>query len=949
VISADTLHTIELTVNRVPVREQCHGRLTLADFLRDKLRLTGTHLGCEHGVCGACTVMVDGSSVRSCLMLAVQAHGSAVTTVEGLSTEGKLVPLQEAFRARHALQCGFCTAGMLTTAQAFLDETPVPTAESVRMAISGNICRCTGYVPIVEAILDVARARTGAPKAHRHHADALNGKFVGQAVPRIEDARFLTGRGVFIDDLNFEGTAHAIMVRSTHAHARIVRIHSKDIRMLPGVVDVFTAEDIAEYSCEIPIRLGPLPGFQRFLQRPLASSVVRYVGEPLAVIVAESRQLAEDALELFSVEYEALDPVTDIAQALADRSIVHDSAGTNLATNYHVADGGDIDAAFAAAEYTRKETFRCHRQTATPLETRGLLAVYEQHAQSPRLRVWGASKVTYFNRQILSNMLRLPKEAVELIEVDVGGGFGARGEFYPEDFLVPFAAMRLGRPVKWIEDRREHFMATNHSREGECDLEIAMKRDGTILGLRGWIRTDMGAYIRTNGGVVPSKAAQFIPGPYRIPSLFFEVKALITNKTPIGTFRGPGLFEGNFYRERLIDLAAADLGLTPVEIRLRNLILTSEMPYQAPKLVPHEPSDAYDSGDFTVAFQRALDEIGYESVLAKAAEGGNIRHGIGLCCFVESTGAGPYEFARVTLADDGQVTVIVGISASGQGHETVFAQVAADELGMSPQDIAVAHGTTGLVEHSFGTFHSRGAVMAGSAVLLAARQMRERMVAVAARRLNVGTDEIELRDGAVHRCLSDGREAAVMSLKALAAAAREMEPGGESSLVALEETAKFEQKTKTFAYGTHVAHVAVDIETGKVEVVRYIVVEDIGRSINPLITHGQVIGGAVQGIGSVFLDEIVYDADGQLLTGSFADYLVATSTEFPNIEAISLDLAPSTLNPLGVKGAGEGGIVATGGAIANAISHALAPLGVQITALPLNPNNIRRLLRGAGH
>jgi carbon-monoxide dehydrogenase large subunit len=778
-------------------------------------------------------------------------------------------------------------------------------------------------------------------------AGIKDGKSVGRPVPRLEDERFLTGRGCFIDDMQIDGMAHAAISRSTHAHARIVAIDASAALALPGVIAVVTAADIADYPGEIPIRLGPLPGFQRFLQRPLASGVVRFVGEPVVLLVAESRQIAEDALELLSIDYKPLKPVVSTNEALADRSIIHEKAGTNLASSYRVTDGGDIDEAFANADYTHKETFRCHRQTAVPMETRGLLAHFYPNGSPYRLRVWGASKVTFFNRQALANLIRLPKEEIELIEVDVGGSFGARGEFYPEDFLIPLAAMRLGRPVKWIEDRREHLMATNHSREVECDLEIALKRDGTILGLRGWIRTDMGAYIRTNGGVVPSKAAQFIPGPYHIPSLWFEVQALITNKTPIGTFRGPGMFEGNFFRERLLDIAAADLGLSPLEIRLRNLIKSTEMPYRAPQLVPHELSDSYDSGDYIAALRHALDTIGYDRLLEKCGADETIRYGVGIACYVESTGAGPSEIARLTLSRNGRVTVNIGISASGQGHETIFAQIAADELSVAPQDVAVAHGSTSLVEHSYGTFHSRGAVMGGNAVLLAARKLRETLLTLASRRLNVGEEELELRDGSIYAVRDSG--AALMSFAALVAVAREIEPGIVNGDGAIEITAKFKQKIKTFGYGTHVAHVAVDIETGKIDVLRYIVVEDIGNPINPLITHGQVIGGAVQGIGSVFLDEIVYDADGQLLTGSLADYLVATSTEFPHVEAVSLNLSPSTLNPLGVKGAGEGGIVATGAALANAVAHALAPLGVKITALPLNPNNIRRILRDAGH
>jgi carbon-monoxide dehydrogenase large subunit len=772
-------------------------------------------------------------------------------------------------------------------------------------------------------------------------------RLVGAPVPRLEDGRFLTGTATFIDDLRLAGMTYAVVVRSPHAHARVLAIDAGAARAIPGIVDVVTAADIADHACDIPIRLGPLPGFHRFLQRPLASDTVRFVGEPVAVIIAEDRLTAEDAAQRLPVEYRILQPVTTVAEALAEISIIHDKAGTNLATSYLVTHGGDVEAAFAAAAYTRREVLQVHRQTALPMECRGLLAAYDPQAEPYRLRMWGATKVTHFNRRALADLLRLPLQSIELIEVDVGGSFGARGELYPEDFLIPFAAMRLRRPVKWIEDRREHLMATNHSRDVECELEMAFAEDGAILGLRGRIRADLGAYVRTNGGVVPSKTAQFLPGPYRIPSIALQVEALITNKTPVGTLRGPGLFEGNFFRERMLDLAAADLGLSPVDIRLRNMIRPAEMPYPAPQLVPHEPADTYDSGDFPAALRRALDEIGYADLVRRPALTGPVRHGVGLCSFVESTGAGPAETARLMLEDDGRVKVHVGISAAGQGHETVLAQIAADELGAPLDSIMVLHGTTSLVEHGFGTYHSRAAVMGGSAVLLAARKLRHRIMSVAGRRLNLGSTDLDLRGGAVVRREHDGAAAVLLPFSAVAAAAREMSDEPMDG-AALEETARFEQTSKTFAYGAHVAHVAVDIETGRVEVLRYVVVEDIGRSINPLITHGQVIGGAVQGLGSVLLDEIVYDRQGQLLTVNLADYLLATSTELPNVEVISMDLARSTLNPLGIKGAGEGGIVATGAALANAVANALSPLGVKITRLPLNPSRLWQQLDAAG-
>ena len=440
--------------------------------------------------------------------------------------------------------------------------------------------------------------------------------YVGQSVGRVEDRRFLTGRGIFVDDFTLPNLAHAAVLRSPFAHARIAAIDATAARAAAGIVGVLSFADIAAQAKPIPIRLGPLPGFERYRQLPLAGAKVRYVGEPVAVVVAESRYAAEDALALMAVDYDPLPAVASAAAAARDDTLVHEDSGSNVATAYEVG-RGDADAAFAGAPYRRRESFRCHRHGAVPLETRGLVAAHDPGAG--RLTVWGATKVNFFNRRILAGLLDMAEERIEFIELDVGGGFGARGEFYPEDFLIPLAAIRMGRPVKWIEDRREHLLSANHSREIDCELEIAAERDGTILALRARIDADMGAYIRTNGGVVPCKAAQFLPGPYRIPDFACTVRATITNKTPVGTYRGPGRFEANFFRERLIDMAAADLGLDPVEMRRRNLLTAADMPYAIGKLVPHEEPDHYDIGDGGTALDRALDES--DSASAAAAQG----------------------------------------------------------------------------------------------------------------------------------------------------------------------------------------------------------------------------------------------------------------------------------------------------------------------------------------
>jgi len=776
--------------------------------------------------------------------------------------------------------------------------------------------------------------------AHRVQAPspgAIAERFVGRGIRRTEDRRFITGRGCYVDDFTRPGVAHAALVRSQVAHARVTRIDAARARLLPGVITVLTAADLRAETT-IPIRLAPLPGFDRYLQPPIAGTDVRYVGEPLGVVVAEDRYVAEDAAALVTVEYDVRPAVVDAHRALTDDVVIHASTGTNIASRYTVS-RGDPDGAFTAADYTRVETFRCHRHTAVPLETRGLVAEWD--APAGKLTVWGATKVTFFNRRALARMLRLAEADVELVELDVGGSFGVRGEFYPEDFLIPAAAMTLGRPVKWIEGRRESLLATNHSREIECELAIAARADGTILGLRACLLADMGAYVRTNGGVVPAKAAQFLPGPYRIANVQCEVRAVLTNKTPVATYRGPGRFEANFFRERLLDLMAADLGLDPVALRMKNLLTPAELPYALGKLVPYETAGEYDSGDYASALARALDASDYARVARTNGELVDGRlHGIGIGCFVESSGAGPSETARVVVKGPGAVEVYTGCASSGQGHETWMAQIVADELAIPLEAITVFHGTTSFVEDGYGTYHSRAVVVGGSAAKVAAAKLAAQLVTLAATRTGLDAEALQYRGGAVLRRDGAG-DTPVLTFATLAA---EDSPEAKAVLTAV---AKFSPAKLTYTYGTHVAHVAIDPETGAVKVLRLVTVEDVGRAINPLLVHGQAHGAAVQGLGGAFLEELVYDETGQLLTGTFMDYAMPRATAFPDIVAVTLEEAPSTLNPLGAKGAGEGGIVAVGAAAANAVAAALAPLGVVVRELPLSATNIARWIRDA--
>jgi aerobic carbon-monoxide dehydrogenase large subunit len=747
--------------------------------------------------------------------------------------------------------------------------------------------------------------------------------FIGSPIERREDVRFLRGRGTFVDDLAPAGLLYAAILRSDVAHARLGGVDGSAARARRGVHAVITASELGAGVPLIPLRLIPLPQLMPFAQPVLAHDKLRYVGEPVAVVVADSPGLAEDALAAIRVDYRPLPPVlNETANAL-----LFETQGSNCAITFS-ARCGDAAAAFAGADYVRREKFRIQRHFALPMEPRGVLAEWD--ASRGRLTVSGASKVPFANRRILAQQMGLPEDKIELVENDVGGGFGARGEFYPEDFLIPFAARLLGRPVKWTEDRREHFLATNHARESECEIEIACRKDGTIRGLRGHARADIGAYIRTNGAIGARNIAQFLSGPYRVPAIDIDVALGLSNKTPVGTYRGPGRFEGDFFRERLFDIAAKDLGIDRVEFRRRNLVAAHEMPYAIAKITPYDAETEFDSGDYRITLDRCLREIGWEGkqhLQGKLIDGRY--HGLALGCFIEGGAAGPKEMARLAVEVDGDVSVYLGSSALGQGVETVFAQIAADALELPIERIKnVFHGSTSYVPEGWGSFHSRAVVMGGSALLAAAEELKGLIKEGAAMLLRCRDDEITLSDGSAFA--PNGRSLHF------------------SRFAGLEAEGSFANHHHTYAYGAHAAHVAVDPRTGAVEIVDYVAVEDVGRIINPMTVRGQQIGAIVQGLGGVFLEHLVYDAAGQLLTGSLADYLVPTASDFPNIRAFTLENSPSPLNPLGAKGAGEGGIVPVGGVIANAVAAALASLGVEPRDLPLSPSRLWESIAARG-
>jgi carbon-monoxide dehydrogenase large subunit len=750
--------------------------------------------------------------------------------------------------------------------------------------------------------------------------------FVGSPVERIEDLRLLRGRGQFVDDLAPEGLLHAAILRSPVAHGRIRSIDTAAARARSGVLAVITASDIGGEVPFIPMRQEALPALRFYLQPVIALHKVRYVGEPVAMVVAQSAALAEDALEFIGLDIEALPAAASRDAAHKDEVILFEQAGTNIATTI-TAVRGDVDKAFRDAPYVRREHFKVQRHAAVPMETRGLLAQWDKAKE--QLSVSGAAKVPFPNRRMLAKMMGLPEQSIRMLEYDVGGGFGARGEFYPEDFLVPFAARRLGRPVKWIEDRRENLLACNHARDAECELKIGCARDGTILGLRGRAYTDVGAYLRTVGATASRNIAQVMSGPYRIPDIRVDVSLLVTNKTPSGTYRGPGRYEADFFRERLFDMAAKDLGLDRVEFRRRNLVTAAEMPYRLAKVLDPDIETECDSGDYQATLDRCLDEIGWaEKVKTQGKLTDGRYRGVAIGCYIEGGASGPRENARLALEPDGSVSVFVGSSSVGQGIETVFAQIAADALELPMERISgVFHGSTDHLGEGFGSYSSRSVVMGGSAILAAASSLRDAIRAAAAGRLGYPAEEVKIEhDRAV---APDKTSTAMADLAACGISAEGSYAGSK----------------RTYSYGAHAAYVAVDPKTGRVELIDYVAVEDVGRIINPLTLHGQCVGAVVQGLGGALLEQFVYDEDGQLLTGSFADYLLPTAADFSTVRAVALELVPSPNNPLGAKGAGEGGIIPVGGVIANAVAAALAPLGVEPRELPLSPPRVWQLIQ----
>jgi aerobic carbon-monoxide dehydrogenase large subunit len=784
---------------------------------------------------------------------------------------------------------------------------------------------------------------------------ATIGPWVGRSIKRREDRRLLTGQGQFVADIVLPKMLHAVLVRSPLAHARIRAVDVSRAAKAPGVVHAMNGADLLALLPPVPegqISLPPKWTTQiqhKFLnpQEPLlAHDKARHVGEALAIIVAESRHQAEDAAELVPLDLEELPVVVDPEAALKPGSpIIHDRFNTNLIGEFTVG-RGDAAGQMAKAPHRLKRRFYHHRYAAVPMETRGVLADYDRRTDS--VTIWSSTQVVHWVRREAAALLGIPEARVRCIAPDVGGGFGGKGHVYPEDMLMTFLAHRLGRPVKWIEGRSEHLQSATHSRDQLHDIEVGFDNNGKILALTDDYIVDCGAW-NPIGSAVAYNTAVHLTGPYKIENYAARGRVVVSNKVPNAPYRGAGRPEAAFAMERTIDLIARTLGLEPAEVRRRNMIPAAEMPYHVG--MPYRDGEpiVYDSGDYPTALAKALDAIGgVEAFRLRQAEARKEgRHlGLGIGFYIEGTGVGPFESAFVRVDPSGKIYISGGAAPQGQGMETIFSQITADLWNVKPDDVVVSLADTASIAIGFGTMASRSTVTLSGALFHASERLREKVFSIAANILECAPADLELRDGGVGIAGVPGTS---LTLARIARAAmpswtNERPQGVDAGL---EETFYWQPPTVTWSYAVHVAIVEVDAETGRVRLDDYAVAHDCGNVINPMLVEGQIHGGAVQGLGGILCEAITYDANGQLLSGSFMDYAMPIAAEMPDFKIVHMH-SPSPLNPLGVKGVGEGGAVAPPAAIANAVCDALADIGLEINATPVRPAEIARLVKEKG-
>ncbi|MBB30481.1 MAG: carbon monoxide dehydrogenase [Gemmatimonadetes bacterium] len=771
-------------------------------------------------------------------------------------------------------------------------------------------------------------------------------KTVGARIKRREDPRLIQGLAQYVDDIKLVDILHVAILRSPYAHARILSINTDTARSHPGVVAVVTGDDIKDKLGTVPCATTDPEGFPGMKVPPhycLAVEKVRLVGEPVVAVVAEDKYIAQDALDLVEVDYDPLDAVTSSEDALAEGApILHEQFGTNQAFTWSLA-GGNIDAALAEADKVVKQKFVHQRLAPNAIEPRGVLANYE--AGDGQLTLWSSTQIPHLLRTQLSVMLGMAENRVRVIAPEVGGGFGSKLNVYAEEGLLGYISRELNRPVKWIEGRRENMMHTIHGRDQTGDVEVAVKNDGTITGLKYTVMADVGAYYQLLTPAIPTLTGLMLCGCYRFQNVAMNLTATFSNKMATDAYRGAGRPEATYLVERIVDCVAHDLNMDPLEVRRKNLIGADEFPFTTGTAL------AYDSGDYTTALDKAMGMIDYDALRKEQAE---LREqgrylGIGLSTYVEICGMGPsaampaggWESSTVRVDPTGKVTVLTGVSPHGQGQETSFAQMIADGLGVDIDDVKIVHGDTEIVQYGIGTFGSRAMAVGGAALHIAMEKIREKANKIAAHLLEANPQDIVMDDNMYFVQGNPDNALSMADISTTAHVGVNLPEGLEPGMA---ETHFFEPSNFTYPFGTHIAVVEVSADTGEIEIKRYIAVDDCGNIINPLLVEGQLHGGIVQGLSQALFEEVVYDEGGQMLSGSFMDYALPRAHHFPRFE-MDNTITPSPVNPMGVKGVGEAGTIGSTPCIVNAVVDALKPFGVGHIDMPLRPEKIWRLMQ----
>jgi carbon-monoxide dehydrogenase large subunit len=771
--------------------------------------------------------------------------------------------------------------------------------------------------------------------------DGTPGPFVGRAMKRVEDPRLLRGIGTYTDDLRLPGLLHAVILRSPHAHARVVRIDTAAARAMPGVVAVLTGADVNEHCGAVPCAAS-IPDLKAPRHTVLAGDRVYFVGHAVAVVVATGPYVARDAAEAIDVKYDPLPVVTNPEDAIKEGSpLTHPDLGTNIAYT-HTTTGGDIDGAFRRADRVITQRLVHQRLTPMPIEPRAVVASH--HAGDGTLTIWSSTQVPHLVRTLLPGMIGIAENKLRIVAPEVGGGFGAKLNIYAEEALCGHLAMRLGAPVKWIESRRENAASTIHGRDQIGDYEIAVKNDGTILGLKARTIADLGSYLQLLTPAIPTLTGLVLTGCYRIPAMRFDLLGVYTHKMATDAYRGAGRPEATYAIERIMDIVARELGIDRVELRQKHFPGPAQFPFATPSGLK------YDSGNYQGALTKARELVKWDALVAErtAARAAGRLFGIGVSTYVEICAMGPskempaggWDWGCVRLEMSGKVTVITGVSPHGQGQETTFTQIVADRLGVPIEDVVVMHGDTAVAHYGRDTYGSRGTAIGGSAIVMCIDKIVAKAKILAAHLLEVSPERVTFANG---RFATAGKDKQIgwPELAGEAYVAKHLPPGLEPGL---EASSFYEPENFTFPFGTHIVAVEVDRDSGQVAIKKYAAVDDCGTQINPLLVEGQVQGGIAHSIGQVLFEQTVYDENGQLLTGEFMDYAIPRAHDIPEY-ILGSTVTPTPVNPLGAKGVGEAGTIGATPAIANAVMDALEPLGIKHLDLPFTPEKVWRAIQ----